>query len=80
MTANQAFVLSKKYTDDSVAGAGAIKGAPCEIQSIEDGIVTFLWEDTNGNKHTLGLDVGKAIAEKLSFALLDGDLTVTTED
>ena len=80
MTTNQVFALSRKYTDDSIAGAGAIKGAPCEIQSIEDGVVTFLWEDTNGNQHTLGLDVGDAIAEKLSFALSDGDLTVTTED
>ena len=72
--------LSNKYTDSEVAGAGAIKGAPCEIESIENGIVTFKWVDDNGQVYRQPLDVGSAIAEKLAFALQDSDLLVTTED
>ena len=71
--------LSSSYTDKEIAGAGAIKGAPCEIDSITDGVVTFKWEDANGDVQYLSLDVGEAIAEKLSFAINDGDLEVTTE-
>ena len=72
--------LSNKYTDSEVAGAGAIKGAPCEIESITDGVVTFKWTDANGQVYRQPLDVGSAIAEKLAFALQDSDLLVTTED
>lgn len=71
--------ISNSYTDKEVAGAGAIKGAPCEIQSISGGVVTFKWTDANGDTQTADLDVGEAIAEKLSFAITDGDLEVTTE-
>ena len=28
------YALSKKYTDDSLIGIGALKGAPCKIKSI----------------------------------------------
>ena len=73
--------LANKYTDTEIAGGGAIKGAPCEIDSISDGVVTFKWEDTQGDTQYLALDVGEAIAEKLAFAIsADGQLTVTTED
>ena len=41
--------LAKKYTDESVEGAGAIKGKNCQIQSIEPitggNRVTFAWYD-----------------------------------
>ena len=50
-----AYVLSKKYTDDSLIGVGALKGAPCKIKSIvkEHGqnIITFEWKDDEGNLH-----------------------------
>ena len=50
-----AYVLSKKYTDDSLIGIGALKGAPCKIKSIikENGqsIITFEWLDDLGNTH-----------------------------
>lgn len=52
---------SKKYTAETVAGAGAIAGVPCQIESIEPitggNKVTFLWEDNNGEEHTSVLDV-----------------------
>lgn len=46
--------LSKKYTEDTVIGLGALKGANCTIKDIEkkDGqnIVTFEWTGTDGTK------------------------------
>lgn len=61
------YILSKRYTDenivetrqyveDTAVGAGAIKGAPCEIQSIEavegGNNVTFLWHTNDGTTRT----------------------------
>lgn len=55
------YVLAKKYVDELLAGAGALKGVPCQIQDISPitggNRITFLWEDNNGNKHTSTLDV-----------------------
>ena len=52
MTGLQAYVLSKKYTKQSLDGVGALKGAPCTIKStteIEEGTrVVFGWTDNNG--------------------------------
>lgn len=51
----------KKYTDDSLAGVGAIEGKPCQIESITEitggNRVTFLWVDNNGDSHTSTMDV-----------------------
>lgn len=53
--------VAKKYTDDSIAGAGGLEGKPCQIQSIEaitgGNRVTFLWEDNEGVEHTDTMDV-----------------------
>ena len=53
--------MAKKYTDNSLAGAGAIAGKPCQIQSITPitggNRVTFLWVDNNNVSHTSTLDV-----------------------
>ena len=52
MTGLQAYVLSKKYTKQSLDGVGALKGAPCTIKSTtetdEGTIVVFGWTDNNG--------------------------------
>ena len=57
----ETLAAAKKYTDKSIEGAGAIKGAPCQIQSITDITgghrVTFLWEDSDGNEQTSTMDV-----------------------
>lgn len=51
----------KKLIEDTLVGAGAIKGAPCEIQSITDieggKRVTFAWADSEGETHTANMDV-----------------------
>ena len=56
-----AYALSQNYTDISIAGAGAIKGSPCTISSIEDieggHRVTFKWTLTDGTEQTETMDV-----------------------
>lgn len=51
----------KQYVDDSIEGAGAVAGKPCQIQSITDITgghrVTFLWVDNSGASHTSTMDV-----------------------
>ena len=53
--------LAKTYTNETVIGMGALKGAPCTIKKIEktngQNIVTFEWTDTEGGKHTSELRV-----------------------
>ena len=53
--------MAKKYTDKSLAGAGAVAGVPCQIQSIKPitggNRITFLWVDNNNVSHTSTLDV-----------------------
>ena len=52
MNGLQAFVLGKKYTDETAEEFGALKGAPCTIKSIEhtnkQNIVTFEWKNSTG--------------------------------
>lgn len=55
------YILSKRYVDDTVIGAGALKGASCQIESIketeEGNIITFVWEYTDGTKGTASITV-----------------------
>ena len=50
------YILSRKYTDNSIVGLGAIKGANCTVKDIvhQDGIntVTFEWVGTDGTTKT----------------------------
>jgi len=49
------------YVKASLAGAGAVAGVPCQIQSITPitggNRVTFLWIDNNDEEHTDTMDV-----------------------
>ena len=55
------YALSKKYTQKSVEGLGAIKGADCRIESVtptgNGNIVVFSWIGTSGTKETTSLNV-----------------------
>ena len=57
----KALAIAQQYVDDSLAGAGAVAGKPCQIQSITPitggNRITFLWEDNNGVSHTQNLNV-----------------------
>lgn len=61
MNANEAYLLARAYTDKALEGAGALKGAPCQIKSITSIIgghrVTFEWEDSEGETSTETMDV-----------------------
>lgn len=67
MNANQAFqralAASRKYTEETVIGLGALKGAPCTIKQIEE------LKDTEGN----------VIANKITFEWTATDGTVKTD-
>ncbi len=56
-----AYILSKKYTNDTVIGMGAIKGAACQVQSIHKTnkitTITLEWEDNVGASHTQSFDI-----------------------
>ena len=66
------YVLSRKYTDNTVIGLGAIKGAPCTIKSAvhQDGqnILTFEWTGNDGTKQTTVITIydGTPIYEWIS--------------
>lgn len=77
------YALSKRYTNDSLIGIGALKGAPCKIKSIvkKDGlnIITFEWKDDLGNTHESKLEVddGTPIYEwKSGDSYQYGDLVI----
>lgn len=62
ITPEMAYGASNAYTEQTVIGMGALKGAPAQIQSISDNLdgthtVTFLYEDTLGERHTMPLTV-----------------------
>lgn len=71
------FALSRRYTDDSLIGLGALKGANCTIKSVvpvldADGNeianeVTFEWTATDGTKETKMITVKNG---------LDGESTI----
>lgn len=67
MNANQAFQralgASQKYTEETVIGLGALKGAPCTIKQIEE------LKDTDGN----------VIANKITFEWTGTDGLVKTD-
>ena len=56
-----AYLLSRKFTKDTVIGMGAIKGAPCQVQSInkvdKTTTITLKWEDNVGGVHTQEFDI-----------------------
>lgn len=50
------YALSKSYTDKSLIGMGALKGAPCKVKSVEkvdkQNVITLEWKDDLGATHT----------------------------
>ena len=56
-----AYLLSKKFTKDTVVGMGAIKGAACQVQSVNKvgkiTTITLKWEDNVGTSHTQSFDI-----------------------
>lgn len=78
--------LSKKYTDNSLAGGGAVRGKNCTIQSktpIEGGTrIVFAWTLDNGTVQTTSVDVmdGEQGVSVESLEIRNGHLFVTLSD
>ena len=64
----ETLALAKQYTNNSLASTGALKGSPCEIQSItptDDGnIVVFSWTDSKGIVQTSKMTVKNGVNGK----------------
>lgn len=56
MLSIETYALAKKYTDETAAQFGGLKGASCKIKSIVKGngrnVVTFEWENNEGEIRT----------------------------
>lgn len=82
-----ALLLSKKFTKDTVVGMGAIKGAACQVQSINKvgkiTTVTLKWEDNTGGVHTQSFEIEDgADGVSVSNATINasGNLILTLSD
>ena len=57
----KAYAMANNYTEESMAGGGAVAGKPCKIQSITEITgghrITFLWSLDNGTEQTSTMDV-----------------------
>ena len=78
------WLLAKKYTDNSLIGIGALKGAPCKVKSVEkaDGqtTVTLTWKDDNGVSHDTDFYVKDGVtkwASRTQYAV--GDLVINDD-
>lgn len=77
------YALSKKYTDNSLIGIGALKGAPCKVKKVEtvndQVIITLEWKDDLDNTHEskVTLQNGTPIYEwRSGMAYNYGDLAI----
>lgn len=82
-----ALLLSKKFTKDTVIGMGAIKGAACQVQSInkvgKTTTITLKWEDNTGGVHTQPFEIKDgADGVSVSNATINasGNLILTLSD
>ena len=61
------YALARKYVDKAINGLGAIKGAPCEISSIEEtedaSIITFRWTGADGTEKTQQLVIPRGFTD-----------------
>lgn len=61
MTAQEAYLFARAYTNKAIEGGGSLKGAACQIKSIEaitgGHRITFEWEDNQGVVSTDTMDV-----------------------
>lgn len=87
MNSITAYVLSQSYTDASIVGLGAVKGANCTIDNVvtnPDGTttMTFKWTGTDGSTKTTDVVIpqgeqGKSVS---SMDIVDGKLIITMDD
>lgn len=83
MRSDEIIGMLRSYVNKSLVGVGAIKGAPCKIQSITDSdgshTITFSWLDDAGTTHTSQLIVNDG--SNIDSITQDGaDITITLTD
>jgi len=84
MTGTTAYALLKKYVDDVLVGMGALKGAPCEVQSVNKvgttTTVTLKWTDTAGTNHTTSFNIEDGISVIGATVNTSGNLILQLSD
>ena len=84
MIAEEALAIAKSYTQKSLKGQGALKGAPCTIKSttkVSDGTnITFEWTGTSGTKQTSTIKVMDGLSITDVDVNADNTLTCTLSD
>lgn len=79
-----ALILAQDYVDETLKGAGALKGAPCTIKSttkVSDGTnITFEWTGTSGTTQTSTIKVMDGISIIDVDVNADNTLTCTLSD
>lgn len=80
----QTLAMAKKYTNESLIGVGALKGAPCTIKNIEkeDGVskVTFEWTAADDTKRTSEMSVADGATISKVEVNEKNELIVTLSD
>lgn len=75
---------ARKYTKDTIEGAGAVAGKPCQINSITDITgghrVTFLWVDNSDVEHTSVMDVMDGVSPTFTVTEITGGHRLTITD
>ena len=79
MTDVEIIGMLKTYIKETLKDAGALEGAPCQIQGIVDNgdgtqTMTLVWEDKEGDSHTTTMDTPSAIY--LFTSLTNGQMMV----
>jgi hypothetical protein len=77
------YILSRKYTEESLIGGGAVKGKNCTIDSIEtiEGghRITFKWTLDDGTVETDYIDVMDGITNEVVLSKARYDLLSEAE-
>ena len=79
MTDVEIIGMLKNYVKETLKDAGALEGAPCQIQGIVDNgdgtqTLTFIWKDEDGDDHTTTMNTPSAIY--LFTSLTNGQMMV----
>lgn len=65
MTPEQVYGACMRTIQQTLEGAGAVRGVPCEIEHIEDQedafLMTFKWEEKDGSTHRQDMIIPKPI-------------------
>lgn len=81
----ETLAMAKTYTNETVDGLGALKGAPCTVESIQNipggKRITLGWEGESGQKQTQSFDVmdGKDGANVVEWLQIQQDGTKIAE-